>query len=122
MHYKMTLRVFDEDDEGQDSLIEEIKENGFLTPQDQWQDKIFKGKIATVEYRVKITCDEGYYGFHCSTHCEPRDDRHGHYTCDKKGNRICQDGWKGDFCKIRKFLIENVLFLVDQRKSIVRKI
>ena len=45
MHYKMTLRVFDEDDEGQDSLIEEIKENGFLTPQDQWQDKIYKGKL-----------------------------------------------------------------------------
>ena len=98
----MRLQVFDEDEADEDTLIDETTEKGFLRPSSDWKYLTHNGRTATVEYRIKVECDSNYYGYHCSTHCEPRDDRHGHYTCGRDGKRICMDGWKGDFCKTRE--------------------
>ena len=103
----MTLQVLDEDIDGDDSLIETISERGFLRPSSEWAKKVHNGQVAVVEYRVKVECDQTYYGYNCSTHCESRDDRHGHYSCDTKGKRICNEGWKGEYCKERKEFIFN---------------
>ena len=102
MHYKMTLRVLDEDIDAEDTLIEQVTQKGFLRPSDEWEEKTHNGRNAVIQYSIKIQCDPNYYGYHCSTHCEARDDRHGHYVCDSRGKRICNEGWKGDFCKTRK--------------------
>lgn len=98
----MTLQVFDEDVDNDDTLIDEVTEKGFLRPSSHWEQKTHNGRIAVIQYRIKVECDPNYYGYHCSTHCEPRDDRHGHYTCNPDGDRICNDGWLGEFCKTRK--------------------
>jgi len=56
----------------------------------------------TLSYRYRVVCDAGYYGSGCSTSCLPRDDVFGHYACDNNGQKICDDGWTGQYCDRRK--------------------
>ncbi|KAK3092618.1 hypothetical protein FSP39_005038 [Pinctada imbricata] len=51
-----------------------------------------------LEYAYRVICDEYYYGPGCSNFCKPRDDQFGHYNCDENGNKICNDGWTGEYC------------------------
>ncbi|XP_071081232.1 delta-like protein D [Haliotis cracherodii] len=49
-------------------------------------------------YGYRWICDDYYYGSGCSTMCRPRDDKFGHFTCNDKGEKVCLNGWKGDYC------------------------
>lgn len=53
----------------------------------------------TLEYAYKVECDEYYYGPGCVNFCRPRDDQFGHYVCDENGDKVCMQGWKGDYCE-----------------------
>jgi Golgi apparatus protein 1 len=58
-----------------------------------------------LSYEYRVTCDAQYYGPGCGTLCRPRNDNFGHYTCSENGTRLCLDGWKGDYCTKRKYLL-----------------
>lgn len=58
-----------------------------------------------VSYRVR--CDPGYYGPRCALACNARQDKFGHYECDKNGTRSCLDGWTGKFCDTREFCLHD---------------
>ncbi|XP_069126244.1 delta-like protein D [Argopecten irradians] len=50
--------------------------------------------------KVKVYCDPHYYGDDCSVNCVSDNACDGHYTCDNKGRKVCNSGWKGDNCDI----------------------
>ena len=58
-----------------------------------------------LNFAMRVTCNENYYGEQCSNYCRPRDDDHGHYWCSKAGHFICRPGWEGNdnYCKTRKY-------------------
>ncbi|XP_062596704.1 delta-like protein C, partial [Saccostrea cucullata] len=61
----------------------------------------------TLWLRLKVYCDQDYYGENCATFCQSRDDRFGHYTCDPNtGSKICLKGWQGTLCHVQ---IDNCL-------------
>ncbi len=84
-------------------LIDRVVHTGILLPNKTWKSHIYNGPAATLHYRVRLVCDEHYYGASCTVYCRPRDDRHGHNKCDSNGNRICLSGWSGPYCNIGKY-------------------
>lgn len=60
---------------------------------------------AKLNYAIRVTCNENYYGDQCTVSCRSRDDDHGHYVCNEKGERVCLPGWTGvdDYCKTREY-------------------
>lgn len=59
-------------------------------------------KQTELRYSYRFICNESYYGESCSKKCAPRDDRFGHYTCNRDGQLSCLPGWKGKYCEERK--------------------
>ena len=83
-------------------LIDRVSKIGILTPNTTWQKHTYNGPAATLVYKLRLVCDEHYYGPSCTVYCKPRSDRYGHNTCDSNGNRVCLPGWSGPYCNIRK--------------------
>ena len=46
-----------------------------------------------IELSFRVQCTANFYGSNCATHCVPRDDSQGHYSCGSNGERICLSGW-----------------------------
>ncbi|KAK1795958.1 hypothetical protein P4O66_009059 [Electrophorus voltai] len=84
---------------GEDLLIERHAHTGITSPGDHWQVFSHPGATARFEYRIRVRCDENYYGSKCNKQCRPRDDYFGHYRCDPSGNVICLEGWMGHDCR-----------------------
>ncbi len=64
--------------------------------------------LSRLDVYLRKTCDPGYYGAFCRTHCVSKPDV---YSCDANGNRVCKPGMKSiRFPKLRNGLFENVLF------------
>ncbi|KAL2082303.1 hypothetical protein ACEWY4_022121 [Coilia grayii] len=104
--YTLILEAWDWDNTTQnangpqeDSLIERSIHTGMLNPGEAWQTVPYPGPTARLEYRIRVRCDENYYGSKCNKQCKPRDDYFGHYRCDASGDRMCLDGWMGADCK-----------------------
>ncbi|KAM6913157.1 protein jagged-2-like [Xenentodon cancila] len=70
-----------------------------VNPGEEKQTVEYKSLIASIEYTIRVRCDEHYYGLKCNRVCRPRDDYFGHYVCDQSGNRQCMEGWTGQDCK-----------------------
>ena len=52
-----------------------------------------------LKYAYRFTCSKNYYGPKCDVFCKDRDDRFGHFVCDRtNGSKQCLDGWTGDYC------------------------
>lgn len=64
-----------------------------INPGEEKQTVEYKSLIASLEYTMRVRCDEHYYGSKCNKVCRPRDDYFGHYVCDQQGNRECMEGW-----------------------------
>lgn len=79
--------------------MERMTRSGMLNPGEGWQDLKHHGRSTSLEYRVRVRCQEHYYGPYCNLLCRPRDDFFGHHSCDAVGNKVCLDGWTGDECK-----------------------
>ncbi|KAJ8009230.1 hypothetical protein DPEC_G00086730 [Dallia pectoralis] len=80
-------------------LIERSVHTGMINPGDHWQTIQHDGPVAHLEYRIRVRCDENYYGNKCNKQCRPRDDYFGHYSCEQSGNRVCLKGWMGEDCR-----------------------
>lgn len=52
----------------------------------------------TLRLTYQIECDDGYFGDKCITACTPRDDELGHYECGEDGEKVCKQGWQGEYC------------------------
>lgn len=70
-----------------------------MNPGEEKQVVEFRSAAASLEFSVRVRCDDNYYGVKCNKVCRPRDDYFGHYVCDQLGNRGCMDGWTGADCK-----------------------
>ncbi|XP_056150373.1 protein jagged-2b isoform X2 [Lampris incognitus] len=79
-------------------LIERSVRTGVIVPTDRWQTIPHDGPVARLVYRIRVRCDENYYGSKCNELCVPRDDYFGHYRCEPLGNRVCLEGWMGQAC------------------------
>uniref|UniRef100_A0A672MFB7 Delta-like protein n=1 Tax=Sinocyclocheilus grahami TaxID=75366 RepID=A0A672MFB7_SINGR len=86
-------------DSGEENLIEQHIHASMVNPGDHWQSIRHPGITAHIEYRIRVRCDENYYGSKCNKQCRPRDDYFGHYRCDPSGNIVCLDGWMGEDCR-----------------------
>uniref|UniRef100_A0A672MFL2 Delta-like protein n=1 Tax=Sinocyclocheilus grahami TaxID=75366 RepID=A0A672MFL2_SINGR len=84
---------------GEENLIEQHIHASMVNPGDHWQSIRHPGITAHIEYRIRVRCDENYYGSKCNKQCRPRDDYFGHYRCDPSGNIVCLDGWMGEDCR-----------------------
>ncbi|XP_032382115.1 protein jagged-2 isoform X1 [Etheostoma spectabile] len=80
-------------------LIERSIHKGMINPGDEKQTVEYKRLTTSLEYTIRVRCDENYYGSKCNKVCRPRDDYFGHYVCDQLGNRGCMEGWTGPDCK-----------------------
>lgn len=67
-----------------------------------WSQNMQTEKQTELRYSYRFICSESYYGESCSKKCSPRDDRFGHYTCNRDGQLSCLPGWKGKYCEERK--------------------
>ncbi|XP_035850401.1 protein jagged-2-like isoform X2 [Sander lucioperca] len=81
-------------------LIERSIHKGMINPGEEKQTVEYKSLTASLEYTIRVRCDENYYGSKCNKVCRPRDDYFGHYVCDQLGNRGCMEGWAGPDCKL----------------------
>lgn len=79
-------------------LIERSVHTGMINPGDPWQTIQHDGPVARLVYRVRVRCDDNYYGNKCNKVCVPRDDYFGHYRCEASGAQVCLDGWMGPGC------------------------
>ena len=49
---------------------------------------------SSIKYSLKVYCDEYYYGVRCTKYCrEDEPGEEGNYRCNKRGQKICQDGY-----------------------------
>uniref|UniRef100_A0A8C4NJP3 Delta-like protein n=1 Tax=Eptatretus burgeri TaxID=7764 RepID=A0A8C4NJP3_EPTBU len=80
-------------------LIMQTTHPGMVLPGVMWQNLHGHGPSMVVQYRIRVTCDENYFGSNCTRLCKPQNDYFGHYTCDTQGNKICREGWTGAGCK-----------------------
>ncbi|XP_041715923.1 delta-like protein 4 [Coregonus clupeaformis] len=64
-----------------------------------WSQDVESSRQTELRYSYRFICNDNYYGDSCSKKCTPRDDRFGHYTCDRDGQLSCLPGWKGEYCE-----------------------
>ncbi|XP_016120166.1 delta-like protein B [Sinocyclocheilus grahami] len=87
--------------ENQNNLISRLATRRRLAIGEDWSQDVHFGDQSELRYSYHVFCDEFYFGEACSDYCRPRDDTLGHYTCDENGNRVCLEGWQGDYCSDR---------------------
>ncbi|XP_063168694.1 protein jagged-2-like [Candoia aspera] len=80
-------------------LIERVTRSGMVNPGEGWQDLWHHGRSTSLDYRLRVRCQEHYYGPSCNLLCRPRNDFFGHHSCDTAGNKVCLDGWMGNKCQ-----------------------
>ncbi|XP_071447350.1 protein jagged-1b-like [Hetaerina americana] len=84
---------------GSERIIEEATYSGIILPSSEWHTLNHNGKTARIIYRVRVQCDPNYYNATCTKFCRPRNDKFGHYNCDKNGDKECITGWRGANCE-----------------------
>nr|XP_057912610.1 protein jagged-2b isoform X1 [Doryrhamphus excisus] len=80
-------------------LIERAAHTGMVNPGDPWQTIPYDGPVARIIYRIRVRCDDNYYGNKCNKLCVPRDNYFGHYGCEQSGAKVCLEGWMGPDCR-----------------------
>lgn len=83
-------------------VIEEATYSGIILPSADWHTLNYNGNTARITYRVRVQCDLHYFNSTCTKFCRPRDDKFGHYRCDKAGEKECISGWRGINCETGK--------------------
>ncbi|XP_013870854.1 protein jagged-2b [Austrofundulus limnaeus] len=100
--YTLIVEAWDWDNDtrsNEELLIERATQTGMINPGDPWQTFFHDGPVARLVYRIRVRCDENYYGNKCNKLCVPRDDYFGHYRCEPSGTQVCLDGWMGADCR-----------------------
>lgn len=104
-------------------LIERSIHKGMINPGEEKQTVEYKSLIASIEYTIRVRCDEHYYGSKCNKVCRPRDDYFGHYVCDQLGNRECMEGWTNlmSSCKtgtVKAMMVQCTSFYTDWQNTL----
>lgn len=60
---------------------------------DRWRVATFRNNNLQLLYAFRVLCTKYYFGPHCVTFCRPRNDRFGHFSCSKNGEKLCLPGW-----------------------------
>uniref|UniRef100_A0A7N8X5A3 Delta-like protein n=1 Tax=Mastacembelus armatus TaxID=205130 RepID=A0A7N8X5A3_9TELE len=97
--YTLIVEAWDWDNTENELLIERSVHTGMINPGDHWQTILHDGPVARLNYRIRVRCDDNYYGNKCNKLCVPRDDYFGHYRCEPSGAQVCLDGWMGPDCR-----------------------
>lgn len=84
--------------ENPERLISRLTTQGYLTVGEEWSQNLHSSGPTDLRYSYRFVCDEHYYGEGCSVFCRPRDDAFGHFTCGERGEKVCDPGWKGQYC------------------------
>ncbi|XP_055980859.1 delta-like protein 1 [Sorex fumeus] len=84
--------------ENPDRLISRLATQRHLTVGEEWSQDLHSSGRTDLKYSYRFVCDEHYYGEGCSVFCRPRDDAFGHFTCGERGEKVCDPGWKGQYC------------------------
>uniref|UniRef100_A0A5F8GQ05 Delta-like protein n=1 Tax=Monodelphis domestica TaxID=13616 RepID=A0A5F8GQ05_MONDO len=84
--------------ENPDRLISRLATQRHLTVGEEWSQDLHTSSRTDLKYSYRFVCDEHYYGEGCSVFCRPRDDAFGHFTCGERGEKVCNPGWKGQYC------------------------
>lgn len=79
-------------------MISRLTTQEWLEVGEDWHEGEDKSSHSALSYEYRVMCDEHYYGRGCANLCRPRNDNFGHYTCSPTGDRVCLDGWQGDYC------------------------
>lgn len=99
------------------NLVSRLATRRRLAIGEDWSQDVHFGEQSELRYSYHVFCDEYYFGDGCADYCRPRDDTLGHYTCDEEGNRICLEGWKGNYCSERKGLFNHNECGFEQRSQ-----
>ncbi|XP_047715704.1 delta-like protein 1 isoform X1 [Prionailurus viverrinus] len=84
--------------ENPERLISRLATQRHLTVGEEWSQDLHSSGRTDLKYSYRFVCDEHYYGDGCSVFCRPRDDAFGHFTCGERGEKVCDPGWKGQYC------------------------
>lgn len=84
--------------ENPERLISRLTTQRHLTVGEEWSQDLHSSGRTDLRYSYRFVCDEHYYGEGCSVFCRPRDDAFGHFTCGERGEKVCDPGWKGQYC------------------------
>uniref|UniRef100_A0A452TT17 Delta-like protein n=1 Tax=Ursus maritimus TaxID=29073 RepID=A0A452TT17_URSMA len=84
--------------ENPERLISRLATQRHLTVGEEWSQDLHSSGRTDLKYSYRFVCDEHYYGEGCSVFCRPRDDAFGHFTCGERGEKVCNPGWKGQYC------------------------
>uniref|UniRef100_A0A8C5QMY3 Delta-like protein n=1 Tax=Leptobrachium leishanense TaxID=445787 RepID=A0A8C5QMY3_9ANUR len=101
--FTLVLEAWDWDNDtkpGDELLIDRVTHAGVINPDDQWTPLPLNGHVSHFDIKIRVKCDENYYGSMCNKFCRPRDDFVGHYICDHNGNKACMEGWMGHDCTL----------------------
>lgn len=88
--------------ENPERLISRLATQRHLAVGEEWSQDLHSSGRTDLKYSYRFVCDEHYYGEGCSVFCRPRDDAFGHFTCGERGEKVCNPGWKGQYCTERK--------------------
>ena len=77
----------------------------------EWSNFIHETDRTQLEYKYRVMCNQDYYGPGCSTLCTPRDDHFGHYRCNETGEKVCLDGWTGQYCAEGRYTRMDTIWL-----------
>lgn len=90
-------------------LISSLRGSESLLPSEGWKNQTWNSSnvesTQSMKFSYKIECDASFFGDSCTTICTPRNDDLGHYECGPSGEKICRQGWEGDFCTKRKYYL-----------------
>ncbi|OWK63159.1 Delta-like protein 1 [Lonchura striata] len=89
--------------ENPERLISRLATQRHLAVGEEWSQDLHSSGRTDLKYSYRFVCDEHYYGEGCSVFCRPRDDAFGHFTCGERGEKVCNPGWKGQYCTERKY-------------------
>nr|DBA26911.1 TPA: hypothetical protein GDO54_011108 [Pyxicephalus adspersus] len=84
--------------ENPERLISRLATQRHLTVGEEWSQDLHSSGKTELKYSYRFVCDEHYYGEGCTDYCRPRDDAFGHFSCGEKGEKVCNPGWKGQYC------------------------
>ncbi|XP_027828495.1 delta-like protein 1 [Ovis aries] len=84
--------------ENPERLISRLATQRHLAVGEEWSQDLHSSGRTDLKYSYRFVCDEHYFGEGCSVFCRPRDDAFGHFTCGERGEKVCNPGWKGQYC------------------------
>lgn len=98
--------------DNQNNLVSRLATRRRLAIGEDWSQDVHFGEQSELRYSYHVFCEQFYFGDGCAEYCRPRNDTLGHYACDAEGNRICLEGWKGNYCSERKTYVLLLLIMI----------